>query len=83
MPSPEKQIRLGERDYDILEHILKYRMTTREVLHHLFFADSKPNAVSKVTSRLTLHEYLCRREDLATNFIYFTLGLKATRALWA
>jgi hypothetical protein len=45
--------RLLDRDYEILEHLMTYRVTTREVLHRQFFADSELNAVSKVTTRLT------------------------------
>lgn len=39
--------RLLDRDYEILEHLMTYRVTTREVLHRQFFADSELNAVSE------------------------------------
>ncbi len=75
MNEKPKRIRLGERDYDIFEHLLKYRMTTREVLHKLFFDDSDPNAVTKVTSRLVRHGYL-NRHTLYEPRTYFTLGIQ-------
>lgn len=75
MPKKPKRLRLGERDYDIFEHILKYRMTTREVLHRLFFPDSDINAATKVTSRLTSNEYLTRH-SLYDPRTYFTFGPK-------
>ena len=74
MPQQPKRLRLGERDYDILEHVLKYRLTTREVLHSLFFDDSQLNAATKVASRLVQYEYLNRHKEPRT---YFTLGAKA------
>lgn len=54
--------RLSDRDYELFEHIMRYHLTTREVLHRLFFSDSDENAVTKVTSRLVLHGYLSRYE---------------------
>jgi hypothetical protein len=75
-------IRLQDRDYEILEHLMTYRVTTREVLHRQFFADSDLNAVSKVTSRLIESGHLARHEFLA-NSVYFTLGLVAAKLLHA
>ena len=37
---PTKRPRLADRDYEIFEHLLRYRITTREVLHQLFFGSS-------------------------------------------
>ncbi|MCB0324633.1 MAG: hypothetical protein KDD69_13720 [Bdellovibrionales bacterium] len=65
--------RLVDRDFDIFEHIMRYRMTTREVLQRLFFTDSELNAVTKVTSRLVEHGFL-RRYELYPSRSYFTLG---------
>ena len=76
MPDKRRSLRLGDRDYDIFAHIMKYRMTTREVLHRLFFADSDLNAVTKVTSRLVTHKYL-NRHSLYEPRTYFTLGPEA------
>ncbi len=77
---PTKRIRLGDRDYEIFEHILRYHMTTREVLHRLFFSDSDPNAVTKVLSRLTEHEYV-RRYEMYPQRSYYVLGPQATKLL--
>ena len=41
---------------------MRYRLTVPDVLHKLFFSDSELNAVTKVTSRLVLHNYLNRYE---------------------
>lgn len=70
--------RLLDRDYEILEHLMTYRVTTREVLHRQFFSDSELNAVSKVTTRLTENEYLARHDFLA-NSVYFTLGRRGAK----
>lgn len=75
---PRQSVRLQDRDYELLEHLMRYRVTTRDVLHRLFFSDSEPNAVLKVTSRLTDSEYLARHPLVGTN-VYFTLGIKGTR----
>jgi len=75
---PDKRPRLGDRDYDIFQHVMRYHMTTREVLHRLFFDDSDPNAVTKVASRLVLHEYL-KRHEMYPPRTYFVLGPEATR----
>lgn len=72
--------RLGDRDYEIFDHVMRYRMTTREALHKLFFADSEPNAVTKVTSRLVDHGFL-NRYELYPSRSYFALGSKAASFL--
>lgn len=78
---PRKRIRnprLVDRDYDILEHLARYRLTTREVLHRLFFSDSELNAVTKVTSRLTEHGFL-NKYPLAPARNYFVIGPTAAK----
>lgn len=75
-----KGVRLGPRDHDILEHVGRYRLTTREVLHRLFFPDVKPNAVTKVTSRLCDSGFL-NRFDLYESRDYFVPGIEAARML--
>ena len=59
---------------------MRYRITTREVLHKLLFSDSEINAVTKVTSRLTKHGYLNRHELYAPRN-YFVLGTKSAAFL--
>lgn len=44
--------RLSGRDREILEHVVRYRLTTKETLHRLFFNDNEPNAAIKVANRL-------------------------------
>jgi hypothetical protein len=72
--------RLVDRDYEIFEHVMRYRMTTREVLQRLFFPDSELNAVTKVTSRLVEHGFL-NRYELYPLRSYFTLGPKSASFL--
>ena len=68
-----RNARLQDRDCDILNHVMRYRLTTPEVLHRLFFSDSDRNAVTKVTSRLCEHEFL-QSHSLYASFTYFTLA---------
>lgn len=69
--------RLGDRDFEIFEHISRYRLTTPDLLHRVFFNDgSQLNAVTKVTSRLTRERFLNRWELFGSN-AYFVLGPKA------
>ena len=70
--------KLVDRDYEILEHLKRYRLTTRDVLHRLFFSDSEINAVSKVTSRLVKHGYMASHDWDAAK-VYFTVGPEACR----
>ena len=80
MRKPAKNPRLVDRDYDILEHLMRYRMTTREVLHQLFFPESEINAVTKVTSRLVRHKFLSKFELLPSHS-YFVIGPEAAKVL--
>jgi hypothetical protein len=73
-----KHPRLVDRDYEILDHLRRYRMTTREVLHRLFFSDSELNAVTKVTSRLVDHGFL-NRYELYSGRSYFVVGPEAIK----
>lgn len=77
---PAKNPRLNDRDYEIFQHIMRYRLSTREALHKLFFSDSEPNAVTKVTSRLTEHGFL-NRFELYPPRTYFVLGPQAVRIM--
>lgn len=77
---PAHNPRLQERDREILAHIRRYRLSTPEVLHKLFFDDSERNAVTKVTTRLTELEFLQNHPLFGTNR-YFTLGSRGARAM--
>lgn len=73
-----KHPRLVDRDYEILDHLRRYRLTTREVLQRQFFSDLELNAVTKVTSRLVDHGFL-NRYDLYSGHSYFVIGPEATK----
>lgn len=75
-----KHPRLVDRDYEILDHLRRYRMTTREVLHRLYFSDSELNAVTKVTSRLVDHGFL-NRYELYSGRSYFVVGPESAKLL--
>ena len=77
---PTKNPRLVDRDYEILDHLARYRLTTREVLHKLYFDDSELNAVTKVTSRLTEHGFL-NKYELAPGRSYFVMGPESARIM--
>lgn len=75
---PRHNPRLQDRDYDILEHVDRYRLTTPQILHQLFFSDSDRNAVTKVTSRLCTDEFLAVHPLYGSN-VYFTLGRRGAK----
>ena len=67
--------KLADRDYEILRHLRRYRLTTRVVLGRLFFEGSELNAVSKVVSRLEQKGFLLTHELAAgTGRNYYTVG---------
>ena len=71
---------LRDRDWEILEHVARYRMTTPDVLHRLFWEnDDGRTAVTKVTSRLTDYGFL-NRYDFIHPKSYFVLGPNGTKA---
>ena len=65
--------KLVDRDYDILESFLRYRIHTRESLRGEFFDDSELNAVSKVVSPLEAGGFL-NSYELDPPSKYWTLG---------
>jgi hypothetical protein len=78
---PKRNPRLQDRDYPVLEHVRRYRITTPEVLHLMpEFADLERNAIMKVTSRLCDHEFLLSH-PLYKSFTYFTLGRNGARVM--
>ncbi len=72
--------RLDERDLRILQHVARHHLTINRVLHRLFFPDSQPNSIVKVTSRLCRTQML-QRFPLVHPQVYFTLTAKACRQL--
>lgn len=61
------------RDRQILDHVHRYRLTTRACLQQQFFAGAGPSAASKVVGRLVANGYL-RECALASGFSYYVLG---------
>lgn len=60
-----RSVRLTDRDRDILEHVARYRVTTIEALHRLFWEpETTPNAVSQVLARLVSGGHLACIEGL-------------------
>lgn len=71
---------IRKRDRAILDHILRYRLTTNAVLHRTLFPEQSINAVTKVTARLC-QRGLLRRYPLVPPETYFTAGPEAVRQL--
>lgn len=46
-----KARRLSERDRQILEHVVRYRIGLMEPTHRQFFGEQDPSAVCKVVQR--------------------------------
>lgn len=65
--------RRSDRDRKILDHVARYRLTTNQVLHRLFFPQNKLNAVHKVTARLCKHDLLSKFTFHHPR-VYFTLS---------
>ncbi len=78
--NPFGKFRLTRRDRDILDHVGRFRMTTNEVLHRVFFAGQQPNAVTKVTARLCANKYL-KKFPLIYPQGYFRLGERGAATL--
>ncbi|MFN3194030.1 MAG: hypothetical protein ACE361_26210 [Aureliella sp.] len=68
-----KQAKFTDRDLEILDHLMRYRLTTREILQRLFFEDSDISAVSKVTTRL-IDRGALNKGDLDGERVYYTIG---------
>ncbi len=64
---------LGKRDRQIISDVVRYRMTTNEIVRTQYLPDAVPNAVSKITSRLVDGGWLTRH-SLYDNRDYFTPG---------
>lgn len=51
-------VRVTDRDQDILDHVTRHRITTREAVQRLFLSDHELNAATKVLRRLVRADYL-------------------------
>ena len=74
--------KVTQRDYEIFQHVLRYRITTRKAIYKTLFPTSSMNAVTKVTTRLVSVGWL-NRHPLATPSCYFTLSSRAALLLGA
>lgn len=72
--------KLTNRDLDILHHVARFRLTTRDIVGRLFFSDATASAVGKVLARLISGGWL-RQRRLAAQVSYFVLGQAAIRLL--
>ena len=68
--------RVTTRDYEILRHLLRYKVATREMFHRALFAKVSSNAVTKVVTRLVANGWLKRHPFLVAS-CYFTLSERA------
>lgn len=73
--NPDLSIR---RDNDILRHVHRMRISTRAVLHAMFFLGCSLNAVSQATARMVKHGLL-NTYPLYGKRTYFTLGPRCVR----
>jgi hypothetical protein len=71
---------LTRRDRQILEHVARQRLTTQQVLRHLFFPGRAVNAAIKVTQRLCQSELL-ERVPVLHRRCYFVLTVKGAKSL--
>lgn len=70
---------LTERDYEILRHVARYRLTTTDALRRLFFADAKPGGEKNVLRRL-VGDYLAT-QALYGKRVYYQLTPLAAKTL--
>jgi hypothetical protein len=70
--------KLTTRDYEILQHLLRYKVASREMFHRALFTKVSLNAVTKVVTRLVANGWLNRHPFLVAS-CYFTLSDKAAR----
>lgn len=69
-----------KRDREILQHVARYRLTTREIVQSLFMPDTDVNAVTKVLGRL-VGARLLSRHTLHDVHQYWTLGVAGAHRL--
>jgi hypothetical protein len=72
--------KLTTRDYEILQHLLRYKVASREMFHRALFSKVSLNAVTKVVTRLVANGWLKRHPFLVAS-CYFSLTDKAARFL--
>lgn len=81
MKRKKKQIRLEERDFDILRHVARYRLSVLEALERMpFFSDCTPHAAKEAVRRLRNAGYLASA-PLYRNRRYYHLTRTAANLL--
>lgn len=73
---------IRSRDREILEHLLRHRLATREFLRRVFFPEGSVNAVGKVLTRLAQNDWV-REHELQHGFRYVVLGQRGRREVSA
>ena len=77
-PSGGNHRQLGKRDRAILADVLRYRLTTNELIHQRYLPQASINAVTKITSRLTTAGWV-QRHTLVGSQLYFVPSRTACR----
>lgn len=77
---PKHRRQLSLRDRKIVEHVLRYRLTTVEVLRRVVLPGLSPNALSKIAGRLCDAGYL-RKYTLLHPKRYFILSETGANAM--
>jgi hypothetical protein len=76
-----KDIQLQDRDMKILEHIERFRITTRDVLHGMFYQGKQTDAVTSTLRRLRQAEYISSEILKPPRTFYYHLTRRATRMI--
>lgn len=69
-PSGGSRQQLGKRDRTIVADVVRYKLTTNELIHQRYLPEASINAVTKITSRLTAAGWL-QRHTLVGSQLYF------------
>lgn len=77
-PSGGNHRQLGKRDRAILADVIRYRLTTNELVHQRYLPQANINAVTKITSRLTMAGWI-QRHTLVGSQLYFVPSRTACR----
>lgn len=72
--------KLTARDHEIIAHVSRFRLTTRDILQRQFFPDATASAVAKVVARLLKGNWLCERK-MTSGCSYYVLGRAAANYL--
>lgn len=69
-----------KRDREILQHLARYWLTTREIVQSLFMPETDISAITKVLTRL-VGARLLSRHTLHDSHLYWTLGVAGAHQL--